>query len=99
MNTRDSEYIFSSRGGIPHNLPVKCPPGNQGLYDSSYEKDGCGIGLVADILGRKTHRNVADALTILKNLQHRGATGADPMSGDGCGILTQIPDALFRAEI
>jgi glutamate synthase (NADPH/NADH) large chain len=78
---------------------VKVVPESQGLYDSSYEKDGCGIGLVADILGRKTHRNVADALTILKNLQHRGATGADPMSGDGCGILTQIPDALFRAEI
>lgn len=73
-------------------------PRSQGLYDSTYEKEGCGIGLVADILGRKTHRNVEDAITILKNLQHRGATGADSRSGDGCGILTQIPDALFRAE-
>jgi glutamate synthase (NADPH/NADH) large chain len=73
-------------------------PELQGLYHPSYEKDGCGIGLVTDILGRKSHQIVLDAITILENLSHRGAQGADSQSGDGCGILTQIPDQLLRRE-
>jgi glutamate synthase (NADPH) large chain len=70
---------------------------NQGLYDSHYEHDACGVGFVADLTGRRTHDTVAQALTVLHNLDHRGAKGSDPETGDGAGILTQIPDAFFRA--
>ena len=71
--------------------------GRQGLYDSSYEHDACGVGFVADLPGRRSHEIVAQALTVLRNLDHRGAKGSDPETGDGAGILTQIPDELFRA--
>src|SRR5215475_6667074 len=71
--------------------------GYQGLYDSHYEHDACGVGFVADLSGRRTHDTVAQALTVLRNLDHRGAKGSDPETGDGAGILTQIPDAFFRA--
>ena len=71
--------------------------GNQGLYDSHHEHDACGVGFVADLSGRRTHDTVAQALTVLRNLDHRGAKGSDPETGDGAGILTQIPDAFFRA--
>jgi glutamate synthase (NADPH/NADH) large chain len=71
--------------------------GNQGLYDSQYEHDACGVGFVADLSGRRSHGTVAQALTVLRNLEHRGASGSDPDTGDGAGILTQIPDEFFRA--
>jgi glutamate synthase (NADPH/NADH) large chain len=71
--------------------------GNQGLYDSQYEHDACGVGFVADLSGRPSHGTVAQALTVLRNLEHRGAKGSDPDTGDGAGILTQIPDAFFRS--
>ena len=68
----------------------------QGLYDSSFEHDACGVGFVADLTGRRDHDIVAKALSVLRNLDHRGAKGADPETGDGAGIITQIPDAFFR---
>ncbi|MDA2815130.1 glutamate synthase large subunit [Nocardiopsis sp. RSe5-2] len=68
----------------------------EGLYDRSFEHDACGVGFVADLTGRRTHDTVGKALTVLRNLDHRGASGADPDDGDGAGILTQIPDALYR---
>ncbi|RCV50740.1 glutamate synthase large subunit [Marinitenerispora sediminis] len=68
----------------------------QGLYDSTYEHDACGVGFVADLSGRRSHDIVEKALTVLRNLDHRGASGADPDDGDGAGILTQIPDELYR---
>jgi glutamate synthase (NADPH/NADH) large chain len=71
-------------------------PKPQGLYDSRNEHDSCGVGFVAHIKGQKSHDIVAQALLILKNLDHRGAVGADPLLGDGAGILIQLPDALFR---
>src|SRR5262245_42822562 len=71
--------------------------GSQGLYDGRYEHDACGVGFVADLSGRRTHDTVAQALTVLRNLDHRGAKGSDPETGDGAGLLTQIPDAFFRA--
>src|SRR6266699_5119392 len=71
--------------------------GSQGLYDSHYEHDACGVGFVADLSGRRTHDTVTQALTVLRNLDHRGAKGSDPETGDGAGILTQLPDAFFRA--
>src|ERR1700733_652831 len=69
----------------------------EGLYDSRFEHDACGVGFVADLPGRRSHDIVAKGLTILRNLDHRGAKGSDPDTGDGAGILTQIPDALLRA--
>ena len=75
----------------------KMPPGKQGLYDPRNEHDACGIGFVVDIRNRKSHRIVEQGLQILENLTHRGAVGADPLAGDGAGILIQMPDAHLRA--
>jgi len=70
----------------------------QGLYDPRYEHDACGVGFIANIKNRKSHRIVLDGINILHNLAHRGAVSADPLAGDGAGILIQLPDRLFRAE-
>ncbi len=72
-------------------------PEKQGLYDPAQEVDSCGVAMVTDIYGRRTHSIVADGLLALENLEHRGAAGAEPNSGDGAGILIQLPDELFRA--
>ena len=71
-------------------------PAPEGLYDPNNEHDACGVGLVAHIKGQKSHAIVTQALEILNNIDHRGAVGADPLLGDGAGILLQIPDALLR---
>ena len=71
-------------------------PPAKGLYDPQYEHDSCGVGFVVDIKGRKSHKIVSNALTILKNLVHRGACGCEENTGDGVGILTQIPDKFFQ---
>ncbi|WP_338467558.1 glutamate synthase large subunit [Novosphingobium sp. ZN18A2] len=71
-------------------------PPLQGLYDPRNEHDACGVGFVAHIKGTKSHAIIGQALEILRNLDHRGAVGADPLLGDGAGILIQIPDRLFR---
>ncbi|MDS4025526.1 MAG: glutamate synthase large subunit [Candidatus Contendobacter sp.] len=73
-------------------------PAAEGLYDPRNEHDSCGIGFVVDIKNRKSHRPVRQGLEILANLSHRGAVGADPLAGDGAGILVQVPDAFLRAE-
>jgi glutamate synthase domain-containing protein 1 len=70
-----------------------------GLYRSSFEHDACGIGAVVNIDGKKTHKAVEDALNILINLEHRGGTGADGKTGDGSGILFQIPHRFFKEEV
>ena len=72
-------------------------PTAQGLYDPRLERDACGVAVVATMRGWAGHDIVEHALTALRNLEHRGATGADPSVGDGVGILTQIPDEFFRA--
>ncbi|MFI6028245.1 glutamate synthase large subunit [Amycolatopsis magusensis] len=74
-------------------------PGPSGLYDPATEQDSCGVAMVADIRGRRSHGIVTDGLTALANLEHRGAAGAEPTSGDGAGILLQLPDELLRAEV
>ena len=66
-----------------------------GLYDSRFEKESCGLGFVANIKKQPSHENIKDALTILCNMDHRGARGAEPNSGDGAGILTGLPDDFF----
>ena len=71
-------------------------PPVQGLYDPRNEHDACGVGFVAHIKGTKSHAIIQQALEILHNLDHRGAVGADPLLGDGAGILIQLPDALLR---
>ena len=71
-------------------------PPAQGLYDPRFERDACGVAFVATLTGVPSHTIVSQALTALENLEHRGASGAEPDSGDGAGILTQIPDAFFR---
>ena len=71
-------------------------PEKQGLYDPRNEHDACGVGFVANIKGRKSHEVITCGLEILVNLDHRGAVGADPLVGDGAGILIQIPDGLLR---
>jgi len=67
-----------------------------GLYNPSHEHDACGIAVLADLKKGPSHRLVADALQALVNLEHTGATGGDGKSGDGAGILCQIPDSFFR---
>jgi len=71
-------------------------PPKQGLYDPRNEHDACGVGFVANIKGAKSHEIIGLGLQLLINLDHRGAVGADPLVGDGAGILIQIPDALLR---
>ncbi len=78
-------------------IPGALPP-KQGLYDPKNEHDACGVGFVADIKGRKSHKIIEQGLEILKNLTHRGAVGADPLASDGAGLLMQLPDAFLRAE-
>jgi glutamate synthase (NADPH) large chain len=73
-------------------------PQKQGLYDPQHEHDACGFGFVTDVKGRPSHDIVAKALTVLVNLEHRGAVGAEKNTGDGAGILLQMPQAFLRAE-
>jgi len=72
--------------------------GNQGLYDPSFEHDACGIGFVANINGHKSHQHISDALTVLENMEHRGACGCEENSGDGAGIMIQVPHEFFFDE-
>mgnify|MGYP002784559281 CR=1 FL=1 len=71
-------------------------PPKQGLYDPTFERDACGVGFVANLNGKPSRDIVTQGLRILKNLKHRGATGCDPHTGDGAGILTQIPHHFFQ---
>ena len=72
---------------------------NQGLYDSSFEHDACGVALVATLNKKPTHEIVSSGLEALRNLEHRGASGSEPDSGDGAGILIQIPDEFFKSNV
>ena len=74
-------------------------PTAQGLYDPRNEHDACGVGFIAQMKGVKSHQIVKDGLFMLENLTHRGAVGADPLMGDGAGVLVQVPDSFFRAEM
>jgi glutamate synthase (ferredoxin) len=86
----------------PHETPASPPPSQagppaaQGLYDPAHEHDACGVGFVVDIKGRKSHAIVRQALTVLINLLHRGACGCEANTGDGAGILLQMPDKFLR---
>ncbi|WP_068459396.1 glutamate synthase large subunit [Hyphomicrobium sulfonivorans] len=86
---QNSRNVSVSANGMPE---------AQGLYDPAHEHDACGVGFIADLKGRKSHNIVSDALKILANLEHRGAVGADPLAGDGAGILIQIPHDFLKDE-
>ncbi len=73
-------------------------PKKQGLYDPAFEHDSCGVGFVCDIKGRKSNSIIQDALQVLRRLSHRGAVGADPLTGDGAGILIQIPHIFLKKQ-
>lgn len=74
-------------------------PKKQGLYDPQFEKDNCGVGFIAHMKGNKSHAIIEQGLEVLVNLTHRGAVGSDPDSGDGAGILIQIPHAFLKKEM
>ena len=78
------------KANVNSRAPMGSPP-KQGLYDPQFEHDSCGIGFVVNIKGKKSHQIVADGLQILMNLDHRGAVGHEPNTGDGAGILIQTP--------
>src|SRR5580658_4519219 len=78
--------------------PIISAPPAQGLYDPQFEHDACGLGFVVHMKGKKSHQLVADALKILVHLDHRGACGAEPNTGDGAGILIQVPHEFFVAQ-
>src|SRR5579871_6034610 len=78
-------------------VPNGLPPA-QGLYDPANERDACGIGFVANIKGQKSHEIIVKGLQLLINLAHRGACGCDPETGDGAGLLIQIPHKFFTRE-
>ena len=80
---------------MPKDYPLGLPP-KQGLYDPQFEHDACGVGFVVDIKGRPSNQIIRQALTVLLNLTHRGATGAEPNTGDGAGILMQLPHAFLK---
>src|SRR5438093_9126283 len=91
-NRSQGEGLFMME---PHELG---PPPAQGLYDPRHEHDACGVGFVVDIKGRKSHAIVRQALQVLINLLHRGACGCESNTGDGAGILLQMPDRFLRRE-
>jgi glutamate synthase (NADPH/NADH) large chain len=82
-----------------NHLPEGPSPRQQGLYDPAYEHDACGVAFVADLAGRRDHVIVRNALTALRHLEHRGARGGEPDTGDGAGILFQVPDGFFRQVV
>ncbi|MEH3119730.1 MAG: glutamate synthase large subunit [Methylorubrum populi] len=88
----------SRAGATPLILRDPALPRAQGAYDPAHERDACGVGFVADMHDRRSHAIVEQGLKILENIDHRGAVGADPTMGDGCGILTQIPHGFFSEE-
>ena len=111
MATRHGELPTSGLGELRRWLPVNIRvantldrqvnhemPGASGLYDPRWEHDACGIGAVVNICGRRDHAIVEQGKQILLNLMHRGAAGADESTGDGAGMLLQIPDEFFRTE-
>src|SRR3954451_12580218 len=77
---------------------IGLPPA-QGLYLPEYEHDACGVGFVCNIKGKSSHKLVDDALTMLERMNHRGACGCEPDSGDGAGILVKLPDKFLRREM
>ena len=79
-------------------MKIESIPEKQGIYDPQFEKDNCGVGFVAHMKGKPSHEIIRQGLDLLNRLEHRGAVGSDPLTGDGAGILIQIPHKFFKAE-
>ncbi len=90
-------FVHQPHSGLARKFSAQPPA--QGLYDPAAEHDACGVAFIATLTGRPSHEIVALALTALLNLDHRGASGAEPDSGDGAGILIQVPDRFLRRVI
>jgi glutamate synthase (NADPH) large chain len=86
-------------GSSPPQRPGSGSPGRRGLYDPDFEHDSCGVGLVADVSGQRTHDIVRKGLQALCRMDHRGARGAEPNTGDGAGVMIQIPDEFYRSVV
>ncbi|HZZ44934.1 MAG TPA: glutamate synthase large subunit [Tepidisphaeraceae bacterium] len=82
----------------PYQSSVSGLPSSQGLYDPAFEHDACGVGFICHIKGKGSNKIVSDSLTMLENMNHRGACGCESNSGDGAGILVSMPDKFFRRE-
>src|SRR4029078_3220353 len=100
-----TKTLSATAAAKPDDTSIKEParehswrPPAEGMYDLGMEKDSCGVGFIANIKGKKSHQIVSDAISILCNLEHRGAVAADPRAGDGAGILVQIPHAFFKRK-
>ena len=89
--------LDTEENGMSKVTPAGLPEA-QGLYNPGHEHDACGVGFVVDMKGRRSHAIVAQALEVLKNLLHRGACGCEVNTGDGAGILIQIPHAFLTRE-
>src|SRR5262245_32238193 len=101
LTLRVASCNYSQKGRAMKREPARLYAGQvpaQGLYDPRHEHDACGVGFVVDIQGRPSHAIVEQALSVLKNLLHRGACGCEPNTGDGAGILLQMPDGFLRRE-
>ena len=96
-------FVSPGSNQTPTRQPAAGPntgrPAAQGLYNPKNEHDACGIGMIANIKNKPSHEVVQKGLEILENLEHRGAVGADPLMGDGAGILIQIPHAFFARHL
>src|SRR5271157_5738209 len=92
-----SSHLTKNTNDRPEETLLSAPP-KQGLYDPQFEHDACGLGFVVNIKGKKSHQLVSDALKILVNLDHRGAVGCEANTGDGAGILIQVPHEFFVTE-
>ncbi|MFJ8823344.1 glutamate synthase large subunit [Streptomyces sp. NPDC102467] len=100
MRTPRQPSQHSNNGRVTTNRShMDARPAAQGMYDPRNEHDACGVGFVATLTGEASHALVEQALTVLRNLEHRGATGSEPDSGDGAGILSQVPDAFLREAV
>src|SRR5690606_6098243 len=100
MSFSASDAARHQPAGAPLSAATGCTqPEPQGLYHPRHEHDACGVGFVAHIKGKRSHAIIQQGLKILENIDHRGAVGADVLMGDGAGILIQIPDALYRADM
>ena len=92
---KKQELFNNEAKGFPYQRHPKQP----GLYDAAYEHDACGVGMLVNIHGEKSHDIVESALKVLENMRHRGAEGADNKTGDGAGIMLQIPHELFYCRV
>jgi glutamate synthase (NADPH/NADH) large chain len=99
VTTGEVPAVQTKAASVKRTANARSLPGAQGLYDPRNEHDSCGVGFIVQMKGVKSHQIVKDGLAMLQNLTHRGAVGADPLMGDGAGVLVQIPDRFFREEM